>query len=285
MPLKVVSCQRLQNHHKIQQMTSSSGKISGFSTLGVADICRKPCDLRSKTQISPHPGSGNNYPVAVCSCSGQGFPYFEAAKQIPTKTLLLKPYLLFEGTTRSGKPLALWGFVCVKALDSRVRITSSPYKFQNASKTRIPPKFPTKCKIHSPEGPARYLDVSRQKLSPHCLETIFDSQLPSPKLSPKMPPKLSLAHKRGHLFLFQNYPRSEGSCETTETATSRCLFWPTGSPDPKKYRKIPNNYSESAIFVDFFSVIFPFWVWVAGGEFCIFLGDFRCGGVLDSVRA
>ena len=52
----------------------------------------------------------------------------------------------------------------------------------------------------------RHLDVSRQKLTPHCLATIFDSQLPSPKLSPKMPPKLSLAHKRGHFVLFQNIP-------------------------------------------------------------------------------
>ena len=43
-----------------------------------------------------------------------------------------------------------------------------------------------------PEGPARHHNVSRQILSPHCLETIFDSQLPSPKLSPKMPRKLSL---------------------------------------------------------------------------------------------
>ena len=51
-----------------------------------------------------------------------------------------------------------------------------------------------------PEGPARQIDVSRQKLSPHCLEATFDSQLPSPKLSSKMPPKLSLPHKRG-LFL------------------------------------------------------------------------------------
>ena len=51
------------------------------------------------------------------------------------------------------------------------------------------------------------VDVSRQKLSPHCLETIFVSQLPSPKLSPKMPPKLSLAHKRGFFFsLSRNYP-------------------------------------------------------------------------------
>ena len=55
-----------------------------------------------------------------------------------------------------------------------------------------------------PEGPARQIDVSRQKLSPHCLEAIFDSQLPSPKLSPKMPPKLSLPHKRGLFNLFQN---------------------------------------------------------------------------------
>ena len=52
----------------------------------------------------------------------------------------------------------------------------------------------------SPRGPPRHLDVSRQKLSPHCLETIFDSQLPSPKSSPKMPPKLSLPDKRGYFF-------------------------------------------------------------------------------------
>ena len=61
---------------------------------------------------------------------------------------------------------------------------------------------PLCCK--NPEDPARQIDVSRQKLSPHCLEAIFDSQLPSPKLSPKMPPKLSLPHKRGLFILFQN---------------------------------------------------------------------------------
>ena len=90
----------------------------------------------------------------------------------------------------------------------------------------------------SPEGPARQIDVSRQRLSPHCLEAIFDSQLPSPKLSPKMPPKLSLPHRRGHFFLFQNYPCGEGNCDTSERqklsrgnfcpATSICLFWPSG---------------------------------------------------------
>ena len=67
-----------------------------------------------------------------------------------------------------------------------------------------------------PEGSARHLDVPGQKLSPHCLEPIFDSQLPSPKSSPKMPPKLSLPHRRGHFFLFQNYPCGEGNCEAIE---------------------------------------------------------------------
>ena len=57
-----------------------------------------------------------------------------------------------------------------------------------------------------PEGPARHLDVSRQKLTPHCLATIFDSQLPSPTLSLKMPPKMSPAHKRGFFFSFKIAP-------------------------------------------------------------------------------
>ena len=88
-----------------------------------------------------------------------------------------------------------------------------------------------------PEGPARHLDASRQKLTPHCLAPIFDSQLPSPKLSLKMPPKLPLPHNRGHFFLFQNCPRGEGICAAIERqklsrgnfclAASRCLFWPT----------------------------------------------------------
>ena len=89
-----------------------------------------------------------------------------------------------------------------------------------------------------PEGPARHLDASRQKLTPHCLAAIFDSQLPSPKLSLKMPPKLPLPHNRGHFFLFQNCPRGEGNCAAIERqklsrgnfclAASRCLSWPSG---------------------------------------------------------
>ena len=89
-----------------------------------------------------------------------------------------------------------------------------------------------------PEGPARHLDASRQKLTPHCLAAIFDSQLPSPKLSPKMPPKLPLPHTRGHFFLFQKCPRGEGNCAAIEQqklsrgnfclAASRCLSRPSG---------------------------------------------------------
>ena len=55
-------------------------------------------------------------------------------------------------------------------------------------------------------GPARHLDASRQKLTPHCLAAIFDSQLPSPKLSLKMPPKLPLPHNRGHFSSFKIAP-------------------------------------------------------------------------------
>ena len=89
-----------------------------------------------------------------------------------------------------------------------------------------------------PEGPARHLDASRQKLTPHCLAAIFDSQLPSPKLSLKMPLKLPLPHNRGHFFLFQNCPRGEGNCAAIERqklsrgnfclAASRCLSGPSG---------------------------------------------------------
>ena len=91
-----------------------------------------------------------------------------------------------------------------------------------------------------PEGPARHLDASRQKLPPHCLAAIFDSQLPSSKLSGKMPPKLPLPHTRGHFFLFQNCPRGEGNCAAIERqklsrgnfclAASRCLSGPSGYP-------------------------------------------------------
>ena len=49
------------------------------------------------------------------------------------------------------------------------------------------PFLPTTSASPHPEGPARHLDASRQKLSPHCLAAIFDSQLPSPKLPLKMP--------------------------------------------------------------------------------------------------
>ena len=57
-----------------------------------------------------------------------------------------------------------------------------------------------------PEGPARHPDVSRQKLTRHCLATIFDSQLPSPKLSLKMLPNCLFPHKRGLFSSFKIAP-------------------------------------------------------------------------------
>ena len=70
--LFLVNDQRLQNHYEIQQMAFSSGKIFGFSTLGVAENFRKPCDLRSKMPIPPSQEwrKFSQNPVAVFSCSG-----------------------------------------------------------------------------------------------------------------------------------------------------------------------------------------------------------------------
>ena len=58
----------------------------------------------------------------------------------------------------------------------------------------------------NPEGPARHLDAARQKLTPHCLVAIFDSQLPSPKLSLTMPPKLPLPRREVVVSSFKIAP-------------------------------------------------------------------------------
>ena len=98
-----------------------------------------------------------------------------------------------------------------------------------------------------PEGPARHLDASRQKLTPHCLAAIFDSQLPSPKLSHKMPPKLPLPHNRGHFFLFQNCPRGEGNCAAIERQkiVSR-QFLPRGIKMPLRALWVKNCLTPSS---------------------------------------
>ena len=57
-----------------------------------------------------------------------------------------------------------------------------------------PLRSQTQCQ---PRGPCETSRCLAAKLSPHCLATIFGLQVPSPKLSPNMPPKLCLAHKRG----------------------------------------------------------------------------------------
>ena len=69
-----------------------------------------------------------------------------------------------------------------------------------------------------PEGPARHLDVSRQKLSPHFLETIFDSQLPSPKLNCLLNASQTVSpHKRRVFFLFQIAPAVRVTGQLRET--------------------------------------------------------------------
>ena len=51
------------------------------------------------------------------------------------------------------------------------------------------------------------LNDSLQRSTPHCLAAIFNSQLPSPILSLKMPPK-----ERAFFVLFEDCPRGEGRC-------------------------------------------------------------------------
>ena len=48
-----------------------------------------------------------------------------------------------------------------------------------------------------PEGLARHLDASRQKLTPHCLAAIFDSQLPSPRYLLKCLPNCLFPAREG----------------------------------------------------------------------------------------
>ena len=85
-----------------------------------------------------------------------------------------------------------------------------------------------------PEGLGRHLNASQQKLTPHCLAANFDSQLPSRKLSSKMPPRLPLPHERGFFFIFQNYPRHCAAIEQQKLsrgnfclAAFRCLSGPS----------------------------------------------------------
>ena len=112
----------------------------------------------------------------------------------------------------------------------------------------------------NPEGPARHLDASRQKFTPHCLAAILDSQLPSPKLSLKMPPKLPLTQNRGHFCLFQNCPRGEGNCAAAgRQKLSRGNFLearkPTQNPEiPKKHRVHTNFFEKFARTFAFFPV-------------------------------
>ena len=104
--------------------------------------------------------------------------------------------------------------------------------------------------------------MPRGKLTLHCLAAIFDSQLPSPKLSLKMPLKLPLPHNRGHFLLFQNCPCGEGNCAAIEQqklsrgnfclAASRCLPGPSGLRSELPGPRTKNKRS---------------WIWLQNGTF------------------
>ena len=135
-----------------------------------------------------------------------------------------------EGVVRgSGRP---------KGCFWRVRLFSAPVKF--ALKT---PETLTQRAL-------RDRLMSRGK---NCLPTVSRQFLtrnyPRPNCLLKCLPNC-LAPKRRLFILFQNYPRGEGNCETSERqklsrgnfcpATSICLFWPTGQvgreePDSPKH--------------------------------------------------
>ena len=54
-------------------MASSSGTIGGFSFLGIAEVCWKPCDLHTQMQIPPSQERRklSQNPVAVFLCSDE----------------------------------------------------------------------------------------------------------------------------------------------------------------------------------------------------------------------
>ena len=115
-------------------------------------------------------------------------------KLVTTKTLLLKHYYRHQGFLRKCSKIFPEVFEPLLVVEKKSRKISrqiSPQKIKKKSLTSF-------CKSagrmflqaneghekateepchHSPEGPARHLDVSRQKLTPHCLAAIVDSRL------------------------------------------------------------------------------------------------------------
>ena len=65
---------------------------------------------------------------------------------------------------------------------------------------------------------------------PNCLAAIFDSQLPSPKQSLKMPPKLPLPHKRGSASPEVSHKRC--SCSSVDRPGARTLVSAAFEPFP-----------------------------------------------------
>ena len=83
-----------------------------------------------------------------------------------------------------------------------------------------------------PEGPAQHLNASRQQLTPHCLAAILDSQLPSPKLSPKCLPNC-LSPTREVFFPLSKLPPRRGQlCRDRVAKIVSRQFLPRGIEMP-----------------------------------------------------
>ena len=95
----------------------------------------------------------------------------------------------------------------------------------NSEHPQVHPTMTGPAHHHScPEGPAKHLNASQQRLTPHCLAAILELQLPSPELSLKVPPK-SPPQERGFFWgLFQESLPRRGQCGTWAAKLSRGYF-------------------------------------------------------------
>ena len=107
-----------------------------------------------------------------------------------------------------------------------------------------------------------HLVASRQTLTPHCLAAIFDSQVPSPKLSLKMPSKLPLPTGEG--FLSQSCPHGEGNCAAIDRQKLSCgNFCLAASPPCPSFPCFffGNGKEDNQINKDFLSLSNPWNPW------------------------
>ena len=126
---------------------------------------------------------------------------------------------------------------------SQESVLQVPKRGQFHAAIRVTLKHCDSCAQGGP-GTQRALRGRLMSRGKNCLPTVSRQFLtrnyPRPNCLLKCLPNC-LSHKRGLFILFQNQPRGEGNCETSERqklsrgnfcpATSICLFWPTGERD------------------------------------------------------